>query len=695
MSTPHTEPGAAAVPAPRVFVVMPDAGALRQIAGLLGWLSARKRQVFVGVQHDPPGATSLGRFDAAYSGLSVKKLPALEDDGWQSLAASVRARLESGPGAGLTAMLQGIDKAIPPSRAAASLLRRQSPHALIVSRLHHGAHRDYLRAARQLGIPSVYLALGVDDVSRGGLALDPPDCVAVWNRAQRREATELGLLVRRTAVLGVHLWTDVLETRETVARDEWCRRLGIDPARRVLVVAPAGDDAETRERWLAAWREASGSATDARLRDAATVVVAGLGSSPDFAEQYDGASALHQALSCADAVVTGDESIALEGLARAVPVIAWPDRGFADRLMAAAHAESEWPCAAASVQDALAQVSRVLDGGARAGTLAAARAFVRPHGEQVEPGFLLGRLLKDLELREVAPAAPAPRPALARWAASRRWPAVVIQRPQSAASGALFLVALPEALAAHWRALFEVLAERGHRVALAAERDAAALVDAVADLHGVWVTGRLAAPHRDAAARAVAALDLRVPELSGGNAAADTRWRRRVEGVAWPAGLRGLEALQGSPAGLARVRALGKRLDASLAPSRVAARLVDRERPDAVVVLPAFDPSLAVDSWVAHLDLMRAARARGVPAMASRLGGDPAEEALALGAMRPNGVSRSTAAGIIDALEQRLRAGTRGSERDPFAPLSRAGAFTALNALSAAAGVRRRLAGAR
>ena len=163
--------------------------------------------------------------------------------------------------------------------------------------------------------------------------------------------------------------------------------------------------------------------------------------------------------------------------------------------------------------------------------------------------------------------------------------------------------------------------------------------------------------------------------------------------MALPAGLRGLKALQGRPAALSRVRALRNRLDASLAPSRAARRLIDRERPDALVVLPALDPSLAVDSWVRHLDLMRAARVRGVPAMASRLGGDPTEEALAQGALRLHGVSRSTAAAIVDLLEQRLHPGTRRSAWDPLAPLSRVGAFTALNALSVAAGLRRRIAG--
>jgi hypothetical protein len=695
----------------RVLIALPDAGALRRAAGLLGYLSARKRQVVAGVQDDPPGGISLGRFDGAYVGLSVARLPAPEDDGWQSLAAVVRTRLESGKAPRrMRAMLHGVDVAIPPSRAAVALLRREAPDVLVVGRLRHGAHLDYLRAARQQGVPSIYLTLRADDVARGGLALALPDCIAVWNSAQRREAKELGLPILRTVVIGAHLWTDVLDVRETRPRDEWCRRLGIDPSRRVMVVGPVGEDAPARQRWLTEWNAARAASSDAGVRGAATVVVIGPGVWPavateielrgaeaviaagaDFADQCDAASRLHQALACADAVVAGDDGLALEGLARALPVIACRGREDVDALTVMARRMGEWPCSAATPQDAVACLPPLLDGRARV-AVATGRAIVRPHGDEVEPGFLLARVIKDIECRDAAPALTSPRHRLAGWAAARRWPAAALTLPHDAGLGALFVVALPESLGSHWRALFEVLALRGHRVALVAERDVAALAAAAAGLHGVWVTGRLGARPSGAGERTVAALDARWPELSGAEDASETRWRRRFDGVMLPTPIRGLETLQGRSAALARVRALRDVLDASLSPSRTARRLVDRERPDAVVVLPSLDPATAIASWTAHLDLLRAARGRGVPVMASRLGTDAVEEALAQGALRPNGVSRATAAAIVDALEGRLRGGTRQRTPANMAPLLRVAALAALKVLSAVAVIRRRVA---
>ena len=288
----------------RVMVVLPDVEALRQVAGALGFLSARKRQVFVGVHHDPPGAPDLGRFDGAYAGLSVARLPNPEDDGWQALAATVRRGLDSPAVVNpWTRTLLGIDRAIPPSRSALALVERHAPDALVVVRLPGGAHCDYLRAARQLSVPSIFLALRPDDIARGRLAVDVPDCVAVWNRAHRREAADQGIPVRRTVMVGAHLWTDVLEPRAPMPREEYRQRLGIEAGRRLVVVAPPAQPAGALTQWFAAWHAARAASSDPGVRQAAVVVFAGAGASAagdlavpnataviragsDFADQY-------------------------------------------------------------------------------------------------------------------------------------------------------------------------------------------------------------------------------------------------------------------------------------------------------------------------------------------------------------------------------------------------------------------------
>jgi len=710
MSGPMSESGSTERRAARVAMLVPDAVAIRRLASSLGYLSARKRQLFVGVQHDPPnGAT----FDGAYLGLTVRRLPNPEDDRWQTLSAVLRQRLDASPASAWASTLQAMDAAIPPSRAAVGLLERQAADVLVVCRLRRGAHHDYLRAARQLGVPSIFLALDADDVARGNLTLDVPDCVAVWNRVQRREAADLGVPVRRTALVGAQLWTDVLDRREPVARDEYWRRLGLDGARRLVVVHPPADDGAAVERWFATWEAARAASTDPAVRSAAAVVVVGpeasqspdlrlpgaarvIRTGADLVDQYEAAEALHAALANADAVIAGEASLVLEGLARAVPVIACADgRREMTALTEALRAQSEWPWIASSIQDSIGLLGRLFGPGDTRAGLALARGLVRPHGDEIEPGYLLGRVVRAVEPRPVAEVVPPrPRRTLAAWAAAWPWPPSP-PVPRVAGSGRLVLLALPHGGLAHWLALAEALVERGHRVALVSNIDETALASEIGNLQGVWVAGRLSAHVPGASERAVAALGLRLPELAGAESPDELRWRRRVDGVPLPWYVRGLEKLSGGSPTSARVRLRHDVLDRSLTPSRAARRLIDLEGPDVVVLLPALDPGIAVDSWVAHLDLARAAHARGIPAAASRMGAAAVEAQLARGALRPNGVSRSAAAAIVEELERWWLARPPVAPRPRLAALSRVRATAALMTTAAFAARPRALAAPR
>jgi len=102
-----------------------------------------------------------------------------------------------------------------------------------------------------------------------------------------------------------------------------------------------------------------------------------------------------------------------------------------------------------------------------------------------------------------------------------------------------------------------------------------------------------------------------------------------------------------------------------------------------------------VDSWVAHLDLARAAHARGIPAAASRMGAAAVEAQLARGALRPNGVSRSAAAAIVEELERWWLARPPVAPRPRLAALSRVRATAALMTTAAFAARPRALAAPR
>jgi hypothetical protein len=95
-------------------------------------------------------------------------------------------------------------------------------------------------------------------------------------------------------------------------------------------------------------------------------------------------------------------------------------------------------------------------------------------------------------------------------------------------------------------------------------------------------------------------------------------------------------------------------LDRSLAASAEARRLIERERPDGVVLLPSRDAGTALACRAAHADLARAARARGIPVADGLIGLGPLADTIAQGAVRTRGLSRSNAEAIAAELEQWL-----------------------------------------
>lgn len=214
--------------------VLPGVAAVRQLAGSLAHLATRKYMVHVGVTADPPGAPSLGLLDASYQGLTVQALPTMPDDPWLALRTLARTRADRRAPSRVGSMFTRLERSAPAPPGVEAWLEAHRPDVLVVARLDGAAraHLDYLRAAHVRGIPTVFLPLALDDVARAGLVDEMPGCVAVWNRAQRRQAIDAGVPSRRTCVIGVHLSTDVLDRRPAVDRASFAASLGIEPGAR-------------------------------------------------------------------------------------------------------------------------------------------------------------------------------------------------------------------------------------------------------------------------------------------------------------------------------------------------------------------------------------------------------------------------------------------------------------------------------
>jgi hypothetical protein len=169
-----------------------------------------------------------------------------------------------------------LESGIPTSRRVSAFVRRRRPDLVLVSPLIDLASPllDYLKAARRLGLRTGICVASWDNLTSKGLLRFVPERVFVWNETQCREAVELhGMPADRVVATGAARFDDWFAQRPSTSREQFARKLGLDPGRPYLLylcsssfVAP--DEVGSVTRWLESLR----GADDERLRDAGVVV---------------------------------------------------------------------------------------------------------------------------------------------------------------------------------------------------------------------------------------------------------------------------------------------------------------------------------------------------------------------------------------------------------------------------------------
>ena len=158
--------------------------------------------------------------------------------------------------------LERAEAVIPPNPDVEAFIRERAPDLLLVTPLIElGSQQvDYVKCARRLGIRSALCVASWDNLTSKGLVRVAPDHVVVWNEAQRREAMELhGIDPAQVIVTGAQLFDRWFTERPSRTREDFCRTIGVDPSRKIILyvgsstfIAP--DEVPFAERWLSAVR---------------------------------------------------------------------------------------------------------------------------------------------------------------------------------------------------------------------------------------------------------------------------------------------------------------------------------------------------------------------------------------------------------------------------------------------------------
>ena len=159
----------------------------------------------------------------------------------------------------LERVLRAVERAIPRSKAVDEYLRDGGWDLLVITPLVDGpSQHDWLRSAKALGLPAVLAVASWDNLTNKGVLFDQPTRTFVWNEIQRREAVELhGLEADSVVAVGAHTFDHWFDWRPSTAREEFCTKVGLDPARPFVVYTCSSGFIASDERPLVAqWLEA-------------------------------------------------------------------------------------------------------------------------------------------------------------------------------------------------------------------------------------------------------------------------------------------------------------------------------------------------------------------------------------------------------------------------------------------------------
>ncbi|MGE0444150.1 MAG: hypothetical protein AB7P99_02905 [Vicinamibacterales bacterium] len=139
--------------------------------------------------------------------------------------------------------LHALDLAIPVPSVLVDYLREQRPDLLLITPLVTlGSQQiDFLRAARQLGIPTALAVWSWDHLSSKAFIRECPERVLVWNDTQRREAVEVHRVpADRVVVTGAQCFDHWFERRPSRTREAFCAQLGLPVDRPIVLYVCTG-----------------------------------------------------------------------------------------------------------------------------------------------------------------------------------------------------------------------------------------------------------------------------------------------------------------------------------------------------------------------------------------------------------------------------------------------------------------------
>jgi len=149
---------------------------------------------------------------------------------------------------------QWIEDKVPPDKKIVSEIIKCAPDIVYATpmNMRFSEEVEYVKAARDLGIPSVMVVLSWDNLTTKGTIHVMPDRVLVWNEMQKKEAIEIhGVPEDRIFITGAPFFDKWFENDYYEPREAFCGRFELDPDRSYVVYLGSSRNISGDEKWLA------------------------------------------------------------------------------------------------------------------------------------------------------------------------------------------------------------------------------------------------------------------------------------------------------------------------------------------------------------------------------------------------------------------------------------------------------------
>jgi hypothetical protein len=163
-----------------------------------------------------------------------------------------------------------VENCLEPPPHVVRFLADFEPDVVVVTHLaRDSVQADYVRAAKRLGLHTVYPVFSWDNLTNKGLVHELPEVVLVWNELQASEAVDLqGIPRDQVRVLGAWSYDHWFDWQPSRSRTEFCAQIGLRVDRPlILYVCSSGfvarDEVAFVRRWLRALRERGGLLAEA------------------------------------------------------------------------------------------------------------------------------------------------------------------------------------------------------------------------------------------------------------------------------------------------------------------------------------------------------------------------------------------------------------------------------------------------